>query len=88
MPYSERTWEVLYGNGSEDLDEETRDFHNRYRQLLVLFGDAAGAMVFRAHSEDDGRGMLGSELYGDGDNKEILYVPEAARSPGPGSTRR
>jgi 3-oxoacyl-[acyl-carrier-protein] synthase-3 len=39
-------------------------------------------MVFRAHEADEGRGILGSVLYGDGNRKEILYVP------GAGSARR
>jgi 3-oxoacyl-[acyl-carrier-protein] synthase-3 len=47
---------------------------------LVLFGDGAGAMVFQSHEEDDGRGILGSKLYGDGENCEILYVPGGGSS--------
>ena len=49
--------------------------NSRFRHLVVLFGDAAGAMVFRAHDAEDGRGILGARLYGDGGDKEILYVP-------------
>jgi 3-oxoacyl-[acyl-carrier-protein] synthase-3 len=45
---------------------------------VVLFGDAAGAMVFRATpGEEGGAGILGSALYGDGGDREILYVPGA-----------
>jgi 3-oxoacyl-[acyl-carrier-protein] synthase-3 len=83
MPFSERTWEVLYGgNGTEPLTEEEFQWNSRFRHLLVLFGDGAGAMVFRAHSEDDGRGILASALYGDGNHCDILHVP------GGGSARR
>ena len=32
-------------------------------------------MVFQAHDRDDGRGILAARLYGDGGNKDILYVP-------------
>ena len=85
MPYDQHTWEVLYGDHGDDarVDDATIEHNNRYRHLLVLFGDAAGAMVFRAHDTDDGRGILGSELYGDGDNKEILYVPGGGSSARP-----
>jgi 3-oxoacyl-[acyl-carrier-protein] synthase-3 len=43
--------------------------------LIVLFGDGAGAMVFRAHDRDDGRGILAAALYGDGGQRDILAVP-------------
>ena len=39
---------------------EEREWNSRFRHLVVLFGDAAGAMVFRAHDgEAGGRGILG-----------------------------
>ncbi len=75
MPFSEATWDCLYGRSSEPLDEEIFAWNSRFRHLLVLFGDGAGAMVFKAHDKDDGRGILSSALYGDGENCEILYVP-------------
>lgn len=75
MPFSARTWAVLNGEDPGPLGDEDRAWNSRFRHLLVLFGDAAGAMVFRAHESDDGRGILGSALYGDGSNKDILYVP-------------
>lgn len=82
MPFSERTWAVLEQRDAEPLGPEDFAWNSKFRHLLVLFGDAAGAMVFRASSADDGRGILGSALYGDGNHKEILYVP------GAGSARR
>jgi 3-oxoacyl-[acyl-carrier-protein] synthase-3 len=74
MPFSPRTWRVLYGE-EEALPAEEFAWNSQFRHLLVLFGDAAGAMVFRAHEGDDGRGILGARLYGDGGEKEILFVP-------------
>lgn len=90
MPFSERSWEVLdaasgAGPAAGELEEEHRTWNNRFRHLLVLFGDAAGAMVFRAEPAEPGDrspGILGSALFGDGGHKEILYVP------GAGSARR
>lgn len=75
MPFSDRSWHVLLGEEEGPLPEEELEYNNRFRHLVVLFGDAAGAMVFRAHSRDDGRGILGHRLYGEGGEKEILYVP-------------
>jgi 3-oxoacyl-[acyl-carrier-protein] synthase III len=81
MPFSDRTFEVLHGRDPGPLSEEDFQWNSRFRHLLVLFGDAAGAMVFRAQ-ESDGRGILTAALYGDGNHKDILYVP------GGGSARR
>jgi 3-oxoacyl-[acyl-carrier-protein] synthase-3 len=82
MPYSERTWDVLYGRDPGPLPADDYAWNSRFRHLLVLFGDAAGAMVFRAEENGGTRGILGSELYGDGGQKDILFVP------GAGSARR
>ncbi len=84
MPFSERTWEVLFDPDSPALDADEWEWNCRFRHLLVLFGDGAGAMVFRGEEQEEGaeRGILGSLLYGDGSHKEILYVP------GGGSAKR
>jgi 3-oxoacyl-[acyl-carrier-protein] synthase-3 len=50
--------------------------------MVVLFGDAAGAMIFRAEEGSSERGILATALYGDGGQKGILFVP------GAGSARR
>jgi 3-oxoacyl-[acyl-carrier-protein] synthase-3 len=81
MPFSPRTWRVLYGE-EEALPPEEFAWNSQFRHLLVLFGDGAGAMIFRAHEVDDGRGILGARLYGEGGEKDILHVP------GVGSKRR
>ena len=75
MPHSQLAWDVLYGVAPGPLPEEEFTRNSKYRHLYVLFGDAAGAMVFKAHHEDDGRGILGHALYGDGNHKDILFVP-------------
>lgn len=74
MPFSERTWDVLF-NDTGPLDDESREWNSKFRHLLVLFGDAAGAMVFRAEERDDDRGIVDSLLYGDGNYMHILHVP-------------
>jgi 3-oxoacyl-[acyl-carrier-protein] synthase-3 len=75
MPFSTRTWRVLYGEEEGPLEAEDFAYNSQFRHLVVLFGDAAGAMVFRAHEADDGRGILGARLYGEGGEKDILHVP-------------
>jgi 3-oxoacyl-[acyl-carrier-protein] synthase-3 len=77
MPFSRQAWAVLLGEEEGPISDEEREFLSRFRHLVVLFGDAAGAMVFSAEENAEGRGILGSALYGDGANKEILYVPGA-----------
>jgi 3-oxoacyl-[acyl-carrier-protein] synthase-3 len=81
MPFSARTFEVLHGRDPGPLSDEDFQWNSKFRHLLVLFGDGAGAMVFKAE-QADGRGILGSALYGDGNHRDILYVP------GGGSQRR
>jgi len=82
MPFSDRTFEVLHGRDPGPLSAEDFEWNSKFRHLLVLFGDGAGAMVFRAGPEEEGRGILESALYGDGNHRDILYVP------GGGSQRR
>jgi 3-oxoacyl-[acyl-carrier-protein] synthase-3 len=74
MPHTKRAWEVLYGRDPGPLPAEEFERNSRFRHLYVLFGDAAGAMVFRAEQNTE-RGILAHKLVGDGNHKDILYVP-------------
>lgn len=82
MPFSSRSWSVLLGEEEGPLSPEEFERNAHYRHLVVLFGDGAGAMVFRAGDEGGDRGILGARLWGEGAEKGILYVP------GVGSARR
>jgi 3-oxoacyl-[acyl-carrier-protein] synthase III len=83
MPFSARTFEVLHGRDPGPLPPADFEWNSRFRHLLVLFGDGGGAMVFRRGEAGDGdRGILGAVLFGDGNHRDILYVP------GGGSERR
>jgi 3-oxoacyl-[acyl-carrier-protein] synthase-3 len=83
MPFSARTFEVLHGRDPGPLPPADFEWNSRFRHLLVLFGDGGGAMVFRRGDAGDGdRGILGAVLFGDGNHRDILYVP------GGGSERR
>ena len=45
------------------------------RTTCVLFGDGAGAIVLEAREvEDDGRGIIHTQLHADGAHNELLYV--------------
>ncbi len=81
IPFSPGSWRALFDD-SVRISAEELEWNNRFRHLIVLFGDGAGAMVFTAHDGDDGRGILGSALFGDGGHRDILAVP------GVGSSRR
>ncbi|MDH3743529.1 MAG: 3-oxoacyl-ACP synthase [Acidobacteriota bacterium] len=84
IPWSERTWRVVLGKDEGPLGDDELEWNSRFRHLTVLFGDGAGAMVFRGEIGSGGAqlGILGSRLLGDGAHREILYVP------GAGSTKR
>ncbi len=53
------------------------------RDVAVLFGDGAGAVVLSAHEEDDGRGILTNHLHADGNFAKHLWVesPGSAHNP-------
>jgi 3-oxoacyl-[acyl-carrier-protein] synthase-3 len=49
------------------------DFSTRGRNISVIFGDGAGAVVLQPAEEDD-RGILSTHLHSDGNNAEILAM--------------
>lgn len=49
------------------------DFTTRGRNVSVIFGDGAGAVVLQPSSEE-GRGILSTHLHSDGDSAEILAM--------------
>lgn len=76
MPFSKKGWDVVMGDSNVPISQEEKDWNSKFRHLLVLFGDAAGAVVM-GPSEDGKRGLLGFSLHSDGNNVESLYVPSA-----------
>lgn len=76
MPFSKQAWQVAFGRDPGPIPKEEVDWNSKFRHLVVLFGDAAGAMVL-GPSEDPQRGVLGFSLHSDGKNVESLYVPSA-----------
>ena len=74
MPFSPKTWDVIHGRDPGPVSPEEFEWNSRFRHLLVLFGDAASAVVIKAHEGDD-RGIVDTILCGDGKELEKLYVP-------------
>ncbi len=76
MPFSRTAWDVLMGTSDAEVSAEDKEWHSKFRHLIVLFGDAAGAVVL-GPTDDPKRGLLGFALHSDGRNVESLYVPSA-----------
>jgi 3-oxoacyl-[acyl-carrier-protein] synthase-3 len=74
MPFSPKTWDVIHGRDPGPVSPEEFEWNSRFRHLLVLFGDAAAAVVLQAH-EGEGRGVIETILCGDGKDLDKLYVP-------------
>jgi 3-oxoacyl-[acyl-carrier-protein] synthase-3 len=49
------------------------DFTTRGRNISVIFGDGAGAIVLQ-HTEKDGQGILSTHLHSDGESAEVLAM--------------
>lgn len=75
MPWGVGSWARLKGDVEAPIPQAEWDFNTRVRHLTVLFGDAAAAVVVRAHEDDGGRGMVDHLLCADGADYEKLYVP-------------
>jgi 3-oxoacyl-[acyl-carrier-protein] synthase-3 len=50
------------------------DFSNRGRNVSVIFGDGAGAVVLQPTEKDD-QGILSTHLHSDGNDGELLSMP-------------
>jgi 3-oxoacyl-[acyl-carrier-protein] synthase-3 len=71
MPWED--WDVVEGRSDAPISEEARKRANDHRALAVLFGDGAGALVFRATDRD--AGLVAAKVHTDGRYAETLYVP-------------
>ena len=74
MPFSAKTWDVIYGRDPGPISPEDFEWNSRFRHLLVLFGDGASSVVIKAHEGDD-RGIVETIVRGDGKEIDKLYVP-------------
>jgi 3-oxoacyl-[acyl-carrier-protein] synthase III len=74
LPFTEAQWEYLYGRADMPPTDAEREWNNRFRHLMVLFGDAAAAVVLRAE-DGETRGVLDAIVRSDGADYDKLYVP-------------
>ncbi|MFW5920814.1 MAG: 3-oxoacyl-ACP synthase III family protein [Polyangiales bacterium] len=72
MPWEEN-WNAVYDEGAPRPTPEARERNTRHRNLAVIFGDGAGALVLRRH-EREGHGFLGAVLHSDGRLYEHIYI--------------
>ena len=70
MPWDD--WGALDPANGRCATPEQRQRASKHRALAVLFGDGAGALVFRATERD--AGLRGMKLYTDGGAAKLLYV--------------
>ena len=71
MPWED--WDIVEGKRVGEPTPEARARANEHRALAVLFGDGAGAMIFRATDRD--AGLVAAKVHTDGRYAETLYVP-------------
>lgn len=71
MPWED--WDVVTGGATREVTPEARARADAHRSLAVLFGDGAGALVFRATDRE--AGLVKMKLHTDGRHAKALYVP-------------
>jgi 3-oxoacyl-[acyl-carrier-protein] synthase-3 len=71
MPWVQ--WDYLFHHQGTAPTEKEKAWYSTFRDRIVLFGDAGGAVVLRAGEGE--RGLLGFQLHTDGTNYRDLYVP-------------
>jgi 3-oxoacyl-[acyl-carrier-protein] synthase-3 len=70
MPWDD--WDIVDGTSDREATPEAKAKNNEHRALAVLFGDGAGAMIFRATDRD--AGLVASKVHTDGRYAKALYV--------------
>lgn len=51
---------------SAEVQSSNLDYSDEGRDMAVLFGDGAGAVILEPHEEEDGKGILSTHLFSDG----------------------
>jgi 3-oxoacyl-[acyl-carrier-protein] synthase-3 len=70
MPWED--WDALDPANGRQVTPEQRERANKHRALAILFGDGAGALLFRATDRD--AGLRAMKLHTDGGAAKLLYV--------------
>lgn len=68
---------------ASEVQSHNLDYSDEGRDMAVLFGDGAGAVVLEASEDETGHAVLSTHLFGDGRFAKILSmnVPNSAKSP-------
>jgi 3-oxoacyl-[acyl-carrier-protein] synthase-3 len=57
-----------------EVQSHNLDYSDEGRDMAVLFGDGAGAVILEPDDGDDGRGVLSTHLFADGNHIEDLWM--------------
>lgn len=57
-----------------EVQSTNLDFSDRGRDMSVLFGDGAGAVILEPNADGDGRGVLSTHLFSDGNFASQLWM--------------
>ncbi len=66
-----------------EVQSTNLDFSDKGRDMSVLFGDGAGAVILEPGTEDDGRGILSTHLYADGNFISDLWMEKPCPADNP-----
>ncbi|MGZ5467928.1 MAG: 3-oxoacyl-ACP synthase III family protein [Candidatus Aminicenantales bacterium] len=66
-----------------EIQSTNLDFSDKGRDMSVLFGDGAGAVILEPGPEDDGRGILSTHLYADGNFASDLWMEKPCPADNP-----
>ncbi|MGZ5423591.1 MAG: 3-oxoacyl-ACP synthase III family protein [Candidatus Aminicenantales bacterium] len=66
-----------------EIQSTNLDFSDKGRDMSVLFGDGAGAVILEPGTEDDGRGILSTHLYADGNFASDLWMEKPCPADNP-----
>jgi 3-oxoacyl-[acyl-carrier-protein] synthase-3 len=59
---------------ASEVQSTNLDFSDQGRDMSVLFGDGAGAVILEPNGDDDGRGLLSTHLFSDGRFAHHLWM--------------
>ena len=66
-----------------EVQSSNLDFSDRGRDMSVLFGDGAGAVILEPGQEGDGRGVLSTHLFADGNFASHLWMEKPSSKDSP-----
>ncbi len=66
-----------------EVQSTNLDFSDRGRDMSVLFGDGAGAVILEPNAGDDDRGILSTHLYADGNFVSHLWMEKPSSKDSP-----